>query len=407
MPSRILHIEDDSSNRLLVRKLLAAEGLEVIDAVDGLEGVRLAISERPDLVLVDINLPGLDGYEVTLRLRAEPSLKETPIIAITAEGDRDTSMAVGCTGFLSKPIDARRFASQVIEYLGGFRERITSTVDTTEAVLRSQGGRIVARLEAKVEELERMNSRLRELDRLRTEFYRNMSHELATPMTPIVGYLRMLLDDDLGPLDKPQKKALRAMDDCVRRLRTTLDNLTDITAIETGRMRLHHRDYDILEVVKRSTSMLQGAFSDKGVTLVEELSRGPLGALGDPDRLHRAMIQIIENAVKFTKESGRVGICVRAVDETFEVSVADEGQGVDEAKYTQIFEPFVQGDGSATRTHGGVGVGLAIAKKVGEGHGGTIRISRGAIIGGVSFAGAVFVVTIPKAATFASRLAHG
>src|SRR3979411_643620 len=111
--SRVLHIEDDPRNRLLVRKLLAAEGHEVIDATDGLEGVRGAIARRPARVLVALNVPGLDGYEVTLRLRSEPSLNGVPIVAITAEGDRDTSFAVGCDGFIQKPIDARSFATVV------------------------------------------------------------------------------------------------------------------------------------------------------------------------------------------------------------------------------------------------------------------------------------------------------
>ena len=92
--ARILHIEDDAANRLLVRKLLQNAGHEVIDAVDGLEGVRLAVGDPPDLVLVDINIPGLDGFEVTLRLRGEPKLTGVPIVAITAEGNRETSLAV-------------------------------------------------------------------------------------------------------------------------------------------------------------------------------------------------------------------------------------------------------------------------------------------------------------------------
>ena len=104
--ARVLHIEDDPRNRLLVRKLLLAEGHEVVDAVDGLEGVRLALAERPDLVLGDINLPGLDGYEVTLRLRTEPSLARVPIIAITPDGDRDTTVPGGGVGSLEKPTDA-------------------------------------------------------------------------------------------------------------------------------------------------------------------------------------------------------------------------------------------------------------------------------------------------------------
>ena len=105
---KVLHIEDDPANRLLVRKLLKPAGFEVIDAVDGLDGIRKARTEVPDLVLVDIAIPGLDGYEVTLRLRAEPELKDVPIVAITAEGNRSTSLAVGCDGFLQKPIDAWR-----------------------------------------------------------------------------------------------------------------------------------------------------------------------------------------------------------------------------------------------------------------------------------------------------------
>src|SRR5262249_19144756 len=110
---RVLHIEDDPRNRLLVRKLLSAEGLDVIDAADGLGGVRQALALRPALTRVDLNIPGLDGYEVPLRLRSESSLKGVPIVAIPAEGDKETSFAVGCDGFLQKPIDARQFGRQV------------------------------------------------------------------------------------------------------------------------------------------------------------------------------------------------------------------------------------------------------------------------------------------------------
>jgi CheY-like chemotaxis protein len=118
---KILHIEDDPANRLLVRKLLSPAGFEVVDATDGIDGIRKALAERPDLVLVDIAIPGLDGYEVTLRLRAEPTLRGVPIVAITAEGNRDTSLAVGCDGYLQKPIDARSFADKVLGYLKGLR----------------------------------------------------------------------------------------------------------------------------------------------------------------------------------------------------------------------------------------------------------------------------------------------
>jgi signal transduction histidine kinase len=396
--SRVLHIEDDPRNRLLVRKLLAAEGHEVIDATDGLEGVRSALTVRPDLVLVDLNIPGLDGYEVTLRLRGEPSLRGVPIVAITAEGDRDTSFAVGCDGFIQKPIDARSFAALVRRYLSGHREPYTSSADATGERLRLQSHRIVTHLEQRLAELSAANEQLREIERLRTEFYRNISHELATPMTPIVGYLRMLLDEELGSLNKPQAKAMRAMDDCVRRLRATLDNLIDVTGLETGKMRFFHREYDFLDTVRRALAAYADAFAERELTLLDEMPRGPLPAYGDSDRLGRAMSQMLDNACKFTPQGGIVGVRVRVLDAHYEVLVADSGAGVPPDRAERVFDPFYQVDGSPTRAHGGVGVGLAIARRVARGLGGDIKVASGATVEGMYLTGAAFALTVAKRA---------
>ena len=143
--ARVLHIEDDPNSRRLVEKLLSREGHEVVDTESGLDGIRLAREQRPDLVLVDINVPDLDGYEVTLRLRGMPELEGVPIVAITAEGDRQTSLAVGADGFIAKPIDARRFARTVASFLGGHREAADETakqgVSTASAATQGQSER--------------------------------------------------------------------------------------------------------------------------------------------------------------------------------------------------------------------------------------------------------------------------
>ncbi|HSQ62297.1 MAG TPA: hybrid sensor histidine kinase/response regulator [Polyangiaceae bacterium] len=392
--SRVLHIEDDPRNRLLVRKLLAAEGLEVVDAPDGLTGVRLALSQAPDLVLVDLNIPGLDGYEVTLRLRSEPSLVGVPIVAITAEGDRDTSAAVGCDGFVQKPIDARVFGSQIRSFLRGLRAPFASSPDATGERLRLQSGRIVAHLEEKVAELSTANERLREMERLRAEFYRNISHELATPLTPIVGYLRMLVDEELGGVSKPQLKALRAMDDSVRRLRATLDNLIDVTGLETGRMKFFHREYDFLDTVRRAMALHADKFAERRIGLLEQLPRGPLPAVGDSDRLGRAIGQLLDNAAKFSPEGGTVGVAVWRAEAHYALLVADSGPGIPENRADRIFEPFLQLDGSPTRAHGGVGVGLAIARRIAQGHGGDVQLTPGAIIQGRPLRGAGFTLSV-------------
>ncbi len=393
--ARILHIEDDPANRLLVRKLLQMAGHEVTDAVDGIEGVQLAIAERPDLVLVDLNLPGLDGYEVTLRLRGEGKLHGIPIVAITAEGDRDTSLAVGCDGFLQKPIDAREFAHTVEGYLRGRRD--VSSPDLVGERLRAQGHRIVSHLEQKVAELSKANERLLELDRGRKEFYRNISHELATPMTPIVGYLKLLVDEELGPMNTAQIKALRAMDDCVRRLRALIDNLLDVSGLETGIMRFIHRDYDFLDTTRRALARLADRLAERQITLVEEMPRGPLPAWGDSERLTRAIMQLLDNAAKFTPPGGHIGVRVRRlISGDYELAVADGGPGISAERSVRLFEPFYQVDGSPTRQHGGVGVGLAIARRIARGLGGDVRFESPSkeVIEGTLLSGAVFYLTV-------------
>jgi signal transduction histidine kinase len=390
---RILHIEDDAINRLLVRKLLVAAGHDVVDAIDGLEGVRLACSSKPDLVLVDLDIPGLDGYEVTLRLRGEASLRDVPIVAITAEGDRDESLAVGCSGFIQKPIDARSFASMVSRYLRGVREKASASED---GLLRERSQRIVGHLEEKIAELSAANTRLRELGAARTEFYRNISHELATPLTPIVGYVKLLLDEELGPLEPAQVKALSAVEGCVKRLRATLDNLLDVTGLEMSRMRFAHREYDFLDTARRALAQLADRFAERSQTLLEELPRGPLPAYGDPERLQRAMVQLLENASKFSPERSHIGVRVLSRETSYELWVVDSGPGIPPGREERIFDPFYQIDGSVTREHGGVGVGLAIARRTARGHGGDVRLSPGenVAIESVHFGGASFVMSV-------------
>lgn len=400
---RILHIEDDPANRLLVRKLLASQGFSVIEAEDGLEGIRKACSEKPDLVLVDINVPHLDGYEVTLRLRGEAALSGVPIVAITAEGDRDTSLAVGCDGFLQKPIDARTFAKTVAGYLKTKRESVAPARDDR---LRQQSQKIVVHLEAKLAELEATNQRLRELDRARTTFYRNVSHELATPMTPIVGYLGMLLGGDLGALSKPQERAVRSMDECVRRLRGVIDNLLDVTGLETGKLRMVVRDYDLATVLDGLFEKVRARAEDDRVRVVFSAPKGPLPARGDADRLVGATMELLENALKFmTQASTRgtdpkpplVGIGVAVSEHEILITVADRGPGIDPSLRQRVFDPFFQADGSPTRSFGGTGVGLAVVRGVALAHRGSAEVlDRPVTIAGEPFDGAAVALRLAR-----------
>ncbi len=157
-PVTILHIEDNPENRMLVRALLEAEGYTVVDAEDGLAGIEAAVREQPALILLDINLPGVDGYEVGVILKSFPALAQVPIIAVTAyamEGDRQRTLVAGCDGYIAKPIDSDTFARQVGEFLRGKRERVEE--QAASVYLRELNQRLVYRLVNQVEELKRLN----------------------------------------------------------------------------------------------------------------------------------------------------------------------------------------------------------------------------------------------------------
>lgn len=363
----ILHIEDDPQSRLLVRKLLGAAGHQVLESASGVEGARMADSFRPDLVLLDINVPDLNGYEVALLLRARTP--GVPIVAITAEGDRETALAVGCNGFIEKPLDVRAFARVVESFL---QPGATPPMAPAAEPLLAQGQRIAARLEAKVHELSDANERLREADRLRKEFYRNVSHELATPLTPLVGWLGLLARDDLGPLNAAQRKAVTAMEDATARLRGAIDALIDVTQMEAGRARFTFAPYDFTALVRRSLDARRGAFEAKSLRVVTDLPAGALSCHGDSERLGRAIGHLLDNAMKFSPEGGDLAVEVRSGATHCELIVSDAGAGVAVEWLGRIFDPFVQVDGSPTRAHGGAGVGLAIVRGVAEAHGGGV-----------------------------------
>ncbi|MFK7990941.1 MAG: response regulator [Sandaracinaceae bacterium] len=373
--ARILHIEDDPKNRLLVQKLLRADGHEVVDAENGLDGIRLAQEHRPDLVLVDLYLPDLDGYEVTLRLRGTPALEGVPIVAITAEGDREISLAVGADGFLEKPINAARFGKQIRRYLKGHRERGNTRASQQ---LRIAGQRIVERLERKVVELSEANAQLEEMMALRREFLRNLSHELATPMTPVVGYLRLLLGEELGPLTDIQRKSLNAVQDSTERLRGLIDTLLDVSSLETGKMHFYHRQYDFARVASKALEATQRRFQERKLDVHIEPAPAGLDAEGDPDKLRRAMMHVLDNASKFSPVGGTVAVGIDRVGTAatpgYELRVADDGPGIPEEQHAKVLDAFYQVDGSVTRHHGGVGLGLAFAARVSRALGGDLEI---------------------------------
>ena len=386
---KVLHIEDRRENRLLVRKLLESRGYEVTDAVDGLTGLELARSLHPDLILLDINIPALDGYEVVTRLKGDAALCETPVVAITAEGDRDRSLALGFDGFIMKPIRMAAFVKDVRAFLEGKRETVAESKRADH--LMDHTRRVVDRLEGKVRELEAANARLRDVDRLKLEVLRNVSHELATAMTPLMGYVKMLGAGELGDVSPPQRKVLDKMGGSLRRLKKLIDNLLNTTRFATGDVALVRGVCDVVgvvcDVVERLTSRAKA--SSVRLEFARPESFEPLVA--DRDRLRDAVLEVVDNGIRFGPKGGLVRVELRLLIDgdgdrrLAEIAVTDEGSGIPPEEREQVVQPFYQIDGSVTRHHGGAGLGLAVAERTASMHGGRLVIT-GAPDGGARVA---------------------
>jgi len=225
---KILHIEDDPDNRGLVRQLLVAEGYQLLEAEDGLEGIDKAVREKPDLVLLDIGLPRFNGYETAAALRAFPSLVPTLIVALTVytnPGDRERILTAGCNGYIAKPIDVDRFLGQVAEFLRGKREHVEPAQQS--GYLRELNQQLVQRLFQKIQELERANrdltarsAQLESLHRIGEQITSQLSFvtlvgELLPSLALGLGFTELevsLVDPETGrliswPLPEPRKPA--------------------------------------------------------------------------------------------------------------------------------------------------------------------------------------------------------
>ena len=245
---RILYIEDNPESRALVRNVLEARGFDVLEASDGIAGIDLAISAHPDLILCDIEMPGIDGYETATRLRSYRGLDQCPIVVLTSHGDRGLSLSIGCDGYIEKPIDVEKFPGQVRAFLKGKRERVKGQDE--RRYLREYSKSLVERLEATVRELTAANRRLRDAARAKTAFMHDLSHELATPLTPITGYLNILQSGKMGTLSKEQKRIHESMGLATDRLARTIDNLVNFATFEGGGHAVHREPFDLQALLK-------------------------------------------------------------------------------------------------------------------------------------------------------------
>ncbi len=386
MSTRVLYIEDDQDSQRLVSRVLSSFGYEVFLAKDGLEGVTLAREKQPHLVLIDINLPHLDGRATTTRLRSIPTLASIPIVALTANispGNRELALAAGCTGFLTKPIDIDELPKQVSAFLHGYKHSLPE--EARNQNLEQHARNLVEKLEAKVRELENINAQLYRLDRMKSEFLTLASHELRTPLTLVGGYSDILEKQlqqmtDLAMLP-PILQVVEKLNKGVSRLKEIVDEIVRGARIATGALHLAWQPVLIGVLLAELEAYFLPICQTRNLTLQMENLRGLPAIVGDEEQLKTAVKNVIENGIKYTPDGGEISVSGQVLGGGIEIQIKDTGIGIPPEEQSYIFDEFhVLGpiDHHSTSKSafqgGGLGLGLTIARGIIEAHNGRIWV---------------------------------
>jgi signal transduction histidine kinase len=354
----ILVVDDDPVVRSLMRATLGRDGFAVLEAADGIEACGLYDRHRPDLLLVDVVMPRMDGYELTRELRSRPEAAYVPIVVATSLDDLPSiarAYEAGATDFIPKPVNwlvlnhRVRYilrASRAFEELRRNQERLIAAKEAAEAA-----------------------------NRAKSEFLANMSHELRTPLNAIIGFSGMMSDRMFGSLNDRYAEYADIIGTSGRHLLAIITDILDLARADADKLVLAEERVGIDEVVRLGSQIVQDMARRAKIDFLAEVEQPAVAVIADPAKLTQALVNVLSNAIKFTTPGGSVRLRVehqakRGV--TFRVE--DTGIGMSAEQIPIALQPFGQVAASLTRDYEGVGLGLPLTKRLLELHDGTVEI---------------------------------
>ncbi len=390
-------IVDDNKNNLFTLRTLICEHIDVsvVEADSGQAALARVLEHAVDLIILDVQMPGMDGFETAKLLHNLKQTRHIPIVFLTAayksKEFQQKGFAVGAADYLTKPIDTPQLISRINIYLRFIEQEHGHTRELSE-LNRQLEGEIIEHRQAK--------AMAEQANLAKSQFLANMSHELRTPLNAIIGYSEILIEEaeDAVGADCPREEAAELSD--AERIRTAgchllnlINDVLDISKIEAGKMDSYNEVFDIGEMISGVLSTAHPLL-EKNANTLEVDCPGDIGVMeADLVKIRQILLNLLSNASKFT-EQGTVKLlvskelredCVWCV---FEVS--DSGIGISPEQQEKLFQAFTQADSSTTRKYGGTGLGLTISKRFAQMMGGDITVAS------ETGKGSVFTIRLPE-----------
>lgn len=349
MGETILVLDDNCDLVTNIELILEMEGYQVLSACSGSEALALLEQTRPDLIISDIMMPGMDGYEFYQRVRRDPELLTVPFIFLSAKGEREDV----------------RFGKRL-----GVDEYLTKPLEPEDLLIA---------VEAKLRRLKEIKAGSRqEVERLKDIILRVLSHEIRTPLTVIKAAVELLVKSKIHLYDEEEQDLLSLASKGGERLEALVTDVLTVVNIEAGEaknlLEAEKQEVDLSLCIENAVAGCEGEAASRGVTIRVDVPKGLPAVTGHPGQLTDVLKKLLDNALKFSPQTGgQVRIRARDEDGWVKISVKDKGIGIPTAEIPRIFELFYQVDRHKYEQQG-IGVGLAIARELVEMHGGSIEV---------------------------------